>query len=74
MYGRYVTFHSFKHDHIPDSNRLLFVIGEEQQVTPIECGLHAPTVIKHTVYEQNNNNNKQTKNPKTKQELSKYTI
>lgn len=33
----------FEDHNVPDTDRVLLVVGQEEQVTPVECWLHAPT-------------------------------
>lgn len=43
MYNRYLSsFYSEDH-YFPHSNRVIHAIGQEKQVSSVECGLHAAT-------------------------------
>lgn len=46
MYDRYISAIYFEYNNLSGSDGLIMVIGEEQEVSSIECWLHASTTTK----------------------------
>ena len=47
MHNWYISAINFEHNDISNSDRIFPVIGEEEEVSPVECRFHTTTVKHH---------------------------
>lgn len=39
----YITAFYLEHHYFPSTNRLMVIVGQKEEITTVECWLHAPT-------------------------------